>query len=269
MPTLYLIPTPLGNVDDLAPRSRELLGSLPVLFCEDTRTTSRLLAKLELPSPSLIPLHDHNERKQVDKLVRRLDTQDVGLVSEAGTPVLSDPGFLAVRAALEAGHQVVSIPGPNAAVAALVASGLPADRFVFLGFPPRTSAKRQAWIAERATEPATMVFYVSPHRIADVLADFTAVLGERDCVLVVNLSKQGEALLRGTTATLEVPEHGELTLIVAGADAPETDWGPIDRAIDALGPHVAPSVLRDVLGELVDVPRRALYQRILAAQEDR
>ena len=269
MPTLFLIPTPLGNLEDLAPRSRRLLGELPVLFCEDTRTTSNLLSKLEIPSPSLIPLHDHNERQQIEKVLRRLADGDVGLVSEAGTPVLSDPGFVLVRATIEAGYEVVSVPGPNAAVTALVGSGLPADSFVFLGFPPRTPVKRQAWLAPRAKDPATLVLYISPHRAADVLADVLATLGDRRCALAVNLSKQGEAWIRGTASTLVPPERGEFTLVIEGAPEPdEVDWTAADAAIADLAEHVPAALLRDVLGRLLDVPRRPLYQRILAAKDE-
>lgn len=269
VPTLFLIPTPLGNLEDLAPRSRRLLGELPVLFCEDTRTTSNLLSKLGIPSPSLIPLHDHNERQQIDKVLRRLGDADVGLVSEAGTPVLSDPGFILVRATIEAGHEVVSVPGPNAAVTALVGSGLPADSFVFLGFPPRTPVKRQAWLAPRAKDPATLVLYVSPHRVADVLADVVVALGDRRCALAVNLSKLGEAWIRGDASTLVPPERGELTLVIEGAPATdEVDWTVADAAIADLAAHVPASLLRDVLGRLLDVPRRPLYQRILAAKDE-
>lgn len=268
MARLFLIPTPLGNLDDMAPRSRTLLTELPVLFCEDTRTTSALLAKLELAAPSLLPLHDHNERKQVHKVLRRLDEGDVGLVSEAGTPVLSDPGYIVVRAAIEAGHEVVSVPGPDAAVAAVVGSGLPADSFVFLGFPPRTSSKRRAWIEPRAADPATLVLYVSPRRVADVLVDLAAVLGPRSCALAVNLSKQGEAWFRGTLDSLQPPDRGEMTLVVAGSPAVDVDWTRIDTAIDALAPHVPASALRDALASLLDVPKRPLYQRILAARAE-
>ncbi len=277
MGRLFLIPVPLGNVEDLAPRSRELIASLPVLFCEDTRTTSRLIAKLGLGAPSLSALHDHNERQRVASLCARLDEGDVGLVSEAGTPVLSDPGFLAVRGAIEAGHEVVSVPGPNAAVAAVVGSGLPVDRFVFAGFPPRSSAKRQAWLGPLVDRPETLVLYEAPRRIRGLLADLQEVAGDREVALAVNLSKQGERFVRGSAsdvdaqlATEEEADgiHGEMTLVVAGAPEEEQglDWSGADALIDLLLSAETPkSTIRDaVCLAFEDLPKRAVYQRILA-----
>lgn len=260
---LFLLPMPLGNLADLSPRIGDLLRTLPVLFCEDTRTTGKLLMKLQIPSPSLIPLHDHNERRQVGKLLRRLAEGDVGLVSEAGSPVLSDPGFLAVRGAIDAGHTIVSVPGPNAAVSALVASGLPADRFLFAGFPPRGTGRRRAWIQTLATQPASLVFYVSPHRAREVLDDLLHVLGDRPAAIAANLSKQGESIVRGHLSALDIPK-GELTLVVGGAEPVSAELSTLDPAIDELLAVDTPvGVIRDVLTGLVDLPRRDVYQRIL------
>jgi 16S rRNA (cytidine1402-2'-O)-methyltransferase len=272
---LFLIPVPLGNVDDLAPRSRELIASLPVLFCEDTRTTSRLIAKLELGAPSLVALHDHNERQRVASLCARLSEDDVGLVSEAGTPVLSDPGFLAVQAAIDAGHEVVSVPGPNAAVAAVVGSGLPVDRFVFAGFPPRSAAKRQAWLTPLVARAETLVVYEAPRRIRALLDDLRTVAGERPVALAINLSKKGERFLRGTVSEVDAvlaeeeakdAVRGEMTLVVGGM--PDRDEGPDWSAADALialllDAGTPKSVVRDAVCHAYDLPRRQVYQRIL------
>ena len=276
MARLFLIPVPLGNVEDLAPRSRALIASLPVIFCEDTRTTSRLIAKLELGAPSLVALHDHNERQRVGSVRARLAEGDVGLVSEAGTPVLSDPGFLAVRAAIEAGHEVVSVPGPNAAVAAVVGSGLPVDRFVFAGFPPRSSAKRQAWLAPLVGRPESLVLYEAPRRIRGLLQDLLTVAGDRPAALAINLSKQGERFIRGALSDVDAVLvdaeqsdgiHGEMTLVVGGApeEDGELDWSQADALIDLLLAADTPkSVIRDAVCLAFELPKRPVYQRILA-----
>ena len=275
MGRLVLIPVPLGNLADLAPRSRTLLGQLEVVFCEDTRTTARLLAKLEISAPSMVPLHDHNERQKVANVLRRLEHGDVGLVSEAGTPVLSDPGFLVVRAAVEAGHEIVSVPGPNAAVCALVASGLPVDRFLFVGFPPRQPGKRRSWIESFSAETGSVVLYESPRRVIGTLWDLNSVLGARPCALAVNLSKRGERFCRGTlrevAEVLEQEEQvrGEMTLVVGGnADADQdVRWAAADRAIGVLLDAGTPAgAIRDAVCAALDLPRRDVYQRVLARQ---
>ncbi|MCA9570443.1 MAG: 16S rRNA (cytidine(1402)-2'-O)-methyltransferase, partial [Myxococcales bacterium] len=272
-------PTPLGNLADLAPRSRELLGSLPVLLCEDTRTTSKLLAKLEIPAPSLLPVHDHNERQQVGLALAKLEQGDVGLVSEAGTPLVSDPGFVIVRAVVEAGHEVVSVPGPNAVTAALAGSGLPVDRFVFVGFPPRSTGKRRAWLEPLAHRTETVVLYEAPRRVVDLLEDLAATFGpQRPAALAVNLSKLGERFVRGTVASVraelaaEDEVRGEMTLVVGGSPGDDAAalWERADRAIATLAGADAPAgAIRDAVCALVDLPRREVYQRVLEALEDR
>ena len=269
---LFLIPVPLGNIEDLAPRSAGLLSTLPVLLCEDTRTTSKLLAKLELHCPSLLPVHDHNERSRTSMVLRKLAEGDVGMVSEAGTPVISDPGFLVVKAAIEAGHEVVSVPGPNAAIAALVASGLPADRFLFVGFPPRSEGKRQTWLGELCSETGSLILYESPRRIVALLRDVVTVLGERPVAVAFNISKKGERVVRGTVSEVvsqlneEGQIRGEITLVVGGAPPDDTSnqWQQAELAIDALVSAGTPAkVVRDVLSSLLDLPKRELYQRVL------
>lgn len=278
MGRLFLLPMPLGNLADLAPRTREILVSVDTLICEDTRTTSKLLAKLDLPAPSLMPVHDHNERQKIGAVLARLEKGDVGVVSEAGTPLVSDPGYLVVRAAIEAGHEVVSVPGPNAVTTALAGSGLPVDRFTFVGFPPRSSGKRQAWLEPLASRPETLVLYEAPRRVLGLLADLETVLGDRQGALAVNLSKQGERFVRGSfsaiRATLEAESEvrGEMTLVVAGhaGDDSEAAWQKAQPAIEQLVAAGAPaSVIRDVVSGLLDLPRREVYQRVLAAAEDR
>ncbi|MEZ4317883.1 MAG: 16S rRNA (cytidine(1402)-2'-O)-methyltransferase [Myxococcota bacterium] len=269
---LFLVPVPLGNVGDLAPRSREILETVPVLFCEDTRTTSRLLAKLELASPTLVALHDHNERQRVQPLLDRLERGDVGIVSEAGTPVLSDPGFVAVRAAIEAGYEIVSVPGPSAAVAAVVGSGLPVDRFLFVGFPPRQPGKRRTWVGDLRRVSATLVFYEAPRRIVDLLGDLEAECGDRPAALAINLSKLGERFVRGTVSEIarvlgaEDEVRGEMTLVVAGFEGDEAAglWERADAVIATLLDAGTPAgAVRDAVCAALDLPRREVYQRIL------
>ncbi|MCB9673706.1 MAG: 16S rRNA (cytidine(1402)-2'-O)-methyltransferase [Alphaproteobacteria bacterium] len=272
---LFLIPTPLGNLGDLAPRSRELLESVGALFCEDTRTTSRLLAKLELKSPTLVALHDHNERQRVAAVLDRLERGDVGMVSEAGTPVLSDPGYVVVRAAIEAGFEVISVPGPSAAVAAVVGSGLPVDRFVFAGFPPRQSGKRRAWLAELAAERSTLVLYEAPRRIVGLLEDLEAELGDRPVALAVNLSKLGERFVRGSASAVatvlraEDEVRGEMTLVVGGFEGGEDDalWERAEGVMTGLLEAGTPAgAVRDAVCAAFGLPRREVYQRILELQ---
>lgn len=278
MGRLFLLPMPLGNLADLAPRTREILVSVDTLLCEDTRTTSKLLAKLELPAPSLMPVHDHNERQKIGAVLARLDKGDVGVVSEAGTPLVSDPGFLVVRAAIEAGHEVISVPGPNAVTTALAGSGLPVDRFTFAGFPPRSSGKRRAWLEPLASRPETLVFYEAPRRVLGFLDDLHQVLGDRQAALAINLSKQGERFVRGSfteiRATLERDDEvrGEMTLVVQGhaGDDAEATWRRAEPAIEQLVAAGAPAgVIRDVVSGLLDLPRRQVYQRALEAAEER
>lgn len=278
MGRLFLLPMPLGNLGDLAPRTAELLTTVDTLICEDTRTTSRLLAKLELPAPSLLAVHDHNERQRVGAVLARLEKGDVGMVSEAGTPLVSDPGFVIVRAAIDAGVEVVSVPGPNAVTTALAGSGLPVDRFTFVGFPPRSQGKRRSWLAPLAHRPETLVFYEAPRRILPLLADLLAVLGDRPAALAVNLSKQGEAFVRGDLSAIEAEldgrdeVRGEMTLVVGGAsgDDAAAAWERAVPAITQLVEAGTPAgVVRDVVAGLLDLPRREVYQRVLAAAEDR
>lgn len=219
--TLYVIATPLGNLDDLSPRAVERLRRVSCIACEDTRRTARLRARFDIDTP-MLACHKFNEGRQSASLLRRLEGgEDVALVADGGTPAIADPGALFVRAALERGIIVVPLPGPSALAALLSACGMPADRFVFEGFLPNRAAARRRRLRELREETRTLVFYEAPHRILDTLEDLDRVFGEREMVLGRELTKLHESILRGTAAevreALGPQPRGEITLVVSGA----------------------------------------------------
>ncbi|MCC5862731.1 MAG: 16S rRNA (cytidine(1402)-2'-O)-methyltransferase [Gammaproteobacteria bacterium] len=222
---LFVVATPIGNLGDLGARARDTLATVDAVAAEDTRRTGQLLSRLGLSVP-LVSLHEHNEMARLGPLLARLAAgQSLALVSDAGTPLISDPGYLLVRAALQAGHRVSPVPGACAAVAALSVAGLPTDRFVFEGFLPARQAARRARLEILAPETRTLVFYEAIHRLAETLADLVAGLGAaREATLARELTKLHEQVLHGPLAELaaavaagEVPARGECVLVVAGA----------------------------------------------------
>lgn len=218
---LRVVATPIGNLEDLSPRAREALASADLVACEDTRRTGRLLAYLGLEK-RLVSVHEHNERQRLPKLVAALEEgQTVALVSDAGTPLLSDPGFLLVREAAARGIRVEAIPGPSAVLAALVVSGLPPYPFTFAGFPPPKAGRRRRFYDKLAALDHTVVVFESPHRLAASLDDAVATFGaDRPAVLARELTKLHEEVLRGTLAELarQIADReavkGELVLVV-------------------------------------------------------
>lgn len=227
MGTLYLVATPIGNLDDMTLRGLHILESVPLIAAEDTRHTLKLLTHFGLRRP-LISLHAHNESRQLQTIVSRLQQHDVALVSDAGTPALSDPGVRLVSAAVAAGYPVVPVPGPSAVLAALVSSGLPTNQFTFLGFLPRKRGELERMFREAGEAKRTFIFFESPHRIAKTLAIMQSVLGPRSLVVAREITKVHEEFLRGTPATLlehfeKSPPRGELTVVVAGADWRSSD----------------------------------------------
>ena len=221
---LILVPTPVGNREDLSPRALRVLAEADLVAAEDTRHTGQLLAGFGL-KPRYLAFHEHNEERQLPVLLAALAAgQCVALVSDAGTPGLCDPGFRAVRAALAAGHVVEALPGPTALIPALVASGLPCERFVFEGYLPKKPGARHTALAALAAETRSTVFYETPHRLARNLAELAALLPERPVVVARELSKLHEEYWRGTAAELAAaledrPLRGEFVLIVGGAGA--------------------------------------------------
>ena len=200
--SIYLVATPLGNLEDITLRALRTLREVDLIACEDTRHTGRLLRRFEIEKP-LVSCHEHNESRRAKELIERaLHGESIAIVSDAGTPTISDPGYRVVRGAVEAGVRVVPVPGPNAAIAALAASGLPTHEFVFKGFlPPRKAKRRVALRAVRAC-PSTVVFYEAPHRIGGALADLQDVLGDREIVVARELTKIHEEFLRGTALSV-------------------------------------------------------------------
>ncbi len=219
---LYLVATPIGHRGDLSPRARAVLETADVVAAEDTRHTGRLLAALGIPR-RLVSFHEHNEETAAARLLAQLEAgQSVALVSDAGTPGLSDPGFVLVRAAVAAGHRVSAIPGPTALIAALVVSGLPTDAFTFTGFLPVKSGRRRRALQALAEVPHTLVFYESPYRVVATLADMAEVFGTRPAAVCRELTKRFEEIRRGTLPELAgfyatSRPRGEFTLVVAGS----------------------------------------------------
>lgn len=270
---LYVVATPIGNLEDLSARAGRVLSEVDAIAAEDTRHTQRLLRHLGIERP-LISLHEHNETARVEQLRRRLaDGAQLALVSDAGTPLISDPGFVLVRELRRAGCRVVPIPGPCALIAALSAAGLPTDRFTFEGFLPAKSGARRKQLEAGASREETRVFYESPHRIRDLLADLAAVVGERQVVLARELTKTFETLLDGSAAELlsimdEDPDQarGEFVVMLAGAppreEAADDDEGEaLLRAMLAEG--VAVKSAAAVVVRLLGGRRKHWYQMAL------
>ena len=218
--TLHVVGTPIGNLADLSPRAREALGSADVIAAEDTRRTGRLLQAVGLPKKPLLSVFEANERARVDDVMRLLrDGSDVALVTDGGMPLVSDPGYRLVQAALAGGAPVVAVPGPSAALCALAASGLPTDRFLVQGFPPRKPGPRRRLLAELAALPHTLVFFEAPPRVRSLLADVVDVLGDREIAVARELTKRFEEVWRGPAAAFlaaGVEPRGEVTIVVAG-----------------------------------------------------
>src|SRR6184192_1013205 len=217
-----MVATPIGNLDDITLRALHMLESVPLIAAEDTRHTMKLLTHFGLRR-QLISLHAKNEARQLQTIVARLEQHDIALVSDAGTPALSDPGVRLVSAAVAAGYPVVPIPGASAVLAALVSSGLPTNQFTFLGFLPLKRGELQRMIKDAGEAKRTFVFFESPHRVQKTLAIMASALGPRSLVVAREITKVHEEFLRGTPATLlehfaKSPPRGELTVVVAGSD---------------------------------------------------
>ena len=266
--TLYVVATPIGNLADLSPRAQEVLRSVAAICAEDTRHTGQLLSHFGISKP-LVALHDHNEEAMAERVVARLlGGESLAVVSDAGTPLVSDPGFRLVRAARAAGVRVSPIPGACAAIAALSVAGLPSDRFVFEGFLPAKGAARRERLNKLAAETGTLVFYESSHRIAESLADMVAAFGaERPAVVGRELTKLFETVLDGSLEQLlakvladDNQRKGEFVVMVQGAGDDEQARIAEGRRLYAkLNEHLPPSTAAKLAAELSGAPRKALY----------
>lgn len=265
--TLHVVATPIGNLGDLGARALDTLRTVDAICAEDTRHTRQLLAHFGVEKP-LVALHQHNEDAQCAQLVARLAAgESLALVSDAGTPLVSDPGFRLVRAAREAGVRVSPVPGACAAIAALSVAGIASDRFVFEGFLPAKAAARRERLAALAGEPRTLIVYEASHRIEETLADFAAVFGARRAVLARELTKLFETVLDGDLPSLHArvvadanQRRGEFVLIVEGApEDADLTLAEGRRVYAKLCEHLKPSQAAKVAAELTGAPRKALY----------
>ncbi len=243
--TLYLVATPIGNLEDISQRALRILGEAALVACEDTRRTRVLLDRYGITTPTL-SYHEHNEHERAAELCARLEGgADIAIVSDAGTPGISDPGFRLVRAWIERGGAVVSVPGPTAFVTALVASGLPTDGFFFGGFLPARTHARRARYAEVRALSATLIFYEAPHRIAASLADAREILGEREAAVARELTKVHEEIVRGRLSDLarrfavEGAARGEMVLVIDRAVIEDEAAAASDRAATSIAARVA------------------------------
>ena len=274
---LYLVATPIGNLEDMTYRAVRVLGDVDVIAAEDTRRSGQLLRHFEIEAKRLVSFFEGNEAERTEELVRQLaGGARVALVTDAGMPGISDPGQRLVARAIDAGVRVEVVPGPVAAMTALVGSGLATERFLFAGFPPRAEGERQALFASLRREVATLIFYEAPDRVKTTLADLAAALGgERRAVVARELTKLHEEYARGTLAGLSARDltiRGEHTLVVEGASSSEAAEQPVDveaavRALlaEGLGPKDIASRLTITTG----LPRRKLYQLALSLASTR
>jgi 16S rRNA (cytidine1402-2'-O)-methyltransferase len=276
-PGLHLVATPIGNLRDITLRALEVLAAADLIACEDTRVTRKLTDHYGIAT-ALTPYHDHNADEARPKLLARLAAgAAVALVSDAGTPLVSDPGFKLARAARDAGYPVTALPGPSAALAALAVSALPTDRFLFDGFLPAKPLQRQARIVELARIPATLVLFETGPRLAAALADLAAGLGARDAAVCRELTKLYEEVRRGDLAGLArdyaaaAEPRGEIVIVVAPPDAQAAAAEPAD--LDALlRGALARLSVKQAVGEIAAItgrPRREVYQRALALAGER
>ncbi len=274
-PGLHVVATPIGNLGDITLRALATLAGADLIACEDTRVTRKLLERYAIVTP-LTPYHDHNAAAVRPKLLQRLaEGAAIALVSDAGTPLVSDPGFKLVRAALEAGYPVTALPGASAPLAALTVAGLPTDQFLFAGFLPPKQTARRTRIAELARVPATLVFFETGPRVAETLADLAAGLGAREAALCRELTKLHEEVRRGDLETLARSyaaggeTRGEIVLVIAPPAAQERP--SVGDAETLLRQALGRVSLKDAVGEVAlatGLSRRDLYQRALALAKE-
>lgn len=270
--TLYIVATPIGNLDDMSARAREVLAQVDAIAVEDTRHSAKLLQHFRIVTPTFA-VHDFNEREVCADVIAQLQAgRRLALISDAGTPLISDPGFRLVRAARAAGIAVIPIPGACAALAALSVAGLPSDRFVFEGFPPQKSGARQAFFAANMREPRTLIYYESPHRIEECIADMAGVFGAaRPAVLARELTKKFETIYSDTLEGIgiwlaqdENQRRGEFVVLVAGAPAPTEADPESERVLRILLAELPVKQAAALAADITGAKKNALYQLALA-----
>ena len=268
---LYVVATPIGNLEDLTPRARQTLAQVDLIAAEDTRHTGRLLSSLGVKTP-LLALHDHNEEQVVSRIIESLEAgQSVALVSDAGTPLVSDPGFRLVRAANEHAIAVTPIVGASAVTAALSVAGLPTDRFCFEGFLPAKQAARRSALEALAGETRTLVFFESVHRIADTLADMREAFGgDRSAFVGRELTKMHEQCVFGSLEGLcdslddgTIVARGEFVIVVAGTEANPAPLIDVDRLLQLLGEKLSAKDAAKIAADISGEKKNALYERLL------
>ena len=269
---LYIVATPIGNLDDLSPRALLTLNEVGLIAAEDTRHSAKLLKHFGILTP-VMAFHEHNEREETPKLTAVLSKgKSLALISDAGTPLVSDPGYRLVRAAHAAGIRVVPLPGACAAIAALSASGLPCDRFAFEGFPPVRSTARRTWLEALAREPRTLIFYESPHRILESLQDMVAVFGDaRAAVYAREISKQFETVRNATLGELVAwvgadpnQQRGEIVVLIHGAVPAETETSEdAARILRILVRELPVSQAAALTAEITGLKKNQLYELAL------
>lgn len=263
---LYIVATPIGNLSDLTRRAVDVLGQVALVAAEDTRRAGRLLEHLGLDKPQ-VSLHEHNEESQTAKLIDTLrGGRDIALVSDAGTPLISDPGLRLVRAAAAAGVSIVAVPGPSAVTAALSVAGLPTDRFAFEGFLPRRTQQRRSRLAELAADPRTLVFFEAVHRLGATMSDMVDIFGGgRPAALVRELSKLNEQVSRASLSAVaaelgrSIPLRGEFVIVVGGAAPRAADDAEIVRTYELLAKELPPARAVALCARITGRPRNAVY----------
>jgi 16S rRNA (cytidine1402-2'-O)-methyltransferase len=267
-PGLHVVATPIGNLGDLSPRAADTLRNADRILVEDTRVTAKLLAHIGAKVP-MIRYDDHSSEAERDAIVARLGNEAIALVSDAGTPLISDPGYKLVRAARAAGQEVHTLPGPSAAIAALTLAGLPTDRFLFLGFLPAKAKARSDALAEVAAIRATLVLYESGPRLGDTLAAMADQLGSRDAAVAREISKLHEECVTGTLDQLAeryaaLAPKGEIVVVVGPPALPEAATDEqLDAALDEALARLSPSRAAAEVAEKLSLPRKRAYARAL------
>ncbi len=270
MGTLYLVATPIGNLEDISARALRILGEVCLIAAEDTRHTGKLLEHFQLHK-SLTSYHEHNKLIKLERILAALEQGDVALVSDAGTPALNDPGYELVQAVLAAGYPVSPIPGPSAPLAALVVSGLPTDAFFYLGYLPRKTVERQKLLTQIEAFPYTLLFLETPHRLMDALRDMEETLGDRQICVARELTKLHEELFRGRVSQARAhytaqPPRGEFCLVVAGCPQEQEAWSEaqmIQAIEESLASGAPAAQIAARLAETSGWPRRKIYKLVI------